>query len=148
MPPLRQRLREDPRELDDLLESMIAGLINEPLKETVAAVRASLHESVGRDYAWPGNVRELEQAVRRILLKRRYEGDECHAAPDRTNAFTSAIEAGSLDADALLGGYCALLYERCANYEEVARRTGLDRRTVRKYLVHATRAQTQRRQRK
>ena len=141
VPPLRQRLREDSRELDDLLESMIVRLIGEPVKETVAAVRASLHESVGRDYAWPGNVRELEQAVRRILLKRRYEGDERTAAPDRTSAFTSAIEAGSLDADALLGGYCALLYERCANYEEVARRTGLDRRTVRKYLVHATRAQ-------
>jgi DNA-binding CsgD family transcriptional regulator len=33
-----------------------------------------------------------------------------------------------------MSGYCALLYRRHGTYEEVARRTGLDRRTVKKYL--------------
>ena len=60
-------------------------------------------------------MRELEQAVRRILLTRRYEGDERGAAPDRAAHFAAAVDAGTLDADALLGGYCALLYERCGN---------------------------------
>jgi hypothetical protein len=41
-----------------------------------------------------------------------------------------------LNADALLGGYCALLYEQSGNYETVARLTKLDRRTVKKYLQH------------
>jgi len=39
-----------------------------------------------------------------------------------------------LDAAGLLSGYCALLYENCGNYEAVARRTNLDRRTVKKYV--------------
>jgi two-component system, NtrC family, response regulator HydG len=34
-------------------------------------------------------------------------------------------------------GYCALLYERFGTYEEVARRAGLDRRTVKKHVVAA-----------
>jgi hypothetical protein len=42
----------------------------------------------------------------------------------------SGIEAGSLDAETLLSGYCELLYERHGTYEEVARRTRLDRRTA------------------
>jgi ActR/RegA family two-component response regulator len=45
------------------------------------------------------------------------------------------VAGGTIDADALLGGYCALLYERCGNLEEVARRTNLDRRTVKRYLA-------------
>jgi hypothetical protein len=34
----------------------------------------------------------------------------------------------------LLAGYCQLLYERVGTYEAVARRTHLDRRTVKKYV--------------
>lgn len=47
----------------------------------------------------------------------------------------TAVAAGTLDADALLGGYCGLLSERGGNLEEVARRTNLDRRTVKRYLA-------------
>jgi DNA invertase Pin-like site-specific DNA recombinase len=46
----------------------------------------------------------------------------------------AGIGRGSLDADALLSDYCQLLYERHGTYEEVARRTKLDRRTVKAYL--------------
>jgi hypothetical protein len=79
-------------------------------------------------------VRELEQAVRRILLTRSYEGDSRPASKDLASGLAASVAAGSIDADALLGGYCALLYERCGNLEEVARRTRLDRRTVKRYL--------------
>lgn len=34
----------------------------------------------------------------------------------------------------LLAGYCSLLYKRYGTYEEVRRRTELDRRTVKKYV--------------
>jgi hypothetical protein len=37
---------------------------------------------------------------------------------------------GTLDADGLLAGYCTLLYERHRSYQEIARRTSLDRRAV------------------
>ena len=135
VPPLRQRLREDPRELDDLLDHLLARLTGQPSPALASEVRDILITSLGRDYAWPGNVRELEQAVRRVLLTRRCSGDTREAGLGPHAEFLSAIEAGKLDADALLAGYCGLLHARLGNYEEVARRTGLDRRTVRKYVA-------------
>ena len=44
----------------------------------------------------------------------------------------------ALDLDTLLAGYCALLFERHNTIEEVARRTKLDRRTVKRYLAMGT----------
>jgi hypothetical protein len=44
------------------------------------------------------------------------------------------VREGRIDAEGLLAGYCTLLYERHGTYEEVARRTALDRRTVKKYI--------------
>ena len=95
-----------------------------------------LGEGVGPGYAWPGNVRELEQAVRRILLKGSYEAQPAGDAPASSPGRLAAdVEAGTLDAHALLARYCQQLYERSGNYGEVARRTSLDRRTVRKYVA-------------
>ena len=55
----------------------------------------------------------------------------------------AGIAEGTMDADALLAGYCALLHERHGTYEEVARRSKLDRRTVKAYLgKHSKTAQT------
>jgi hypothetical protein len=82
-------------------------------------------------------VRELEQAVRRILLTKHYEGDHKAVAPDLRSQLAAGIDRGSLDADTLLSGYCRLLYDRHGTYEEVARRTKLDRRTVKAYLEKA-----------
>jgi DNA-binding NtrC family response regulator len=90
------------------------------------------------DYAWPGNVRELEQAVRRVLLTRRYQKDRIAMAPDLCGKLQAGIAGGTMDADTLLSGYCRLLYERAGTYEEVARRTRLDRRTVKAYIEKET----------
>ena len=84
------------------------------------------------------NVRELEQAVRRILLTRRYETDRPTSARSVRDELVAGIERGSLDADALLSAYCALLHQRHGTFEEVARRANLDRRTVKRYLSQAT----------
>ena len=46
----------------------------------------------------------------------------------------SEINGGRCDAEALLAEYCASLYSRFCTYEEVARITKLDRRTVKKYI--------------
>ena len=48
---------------------------------------------------------------------------------------TFMIETGALSADALIERYCALLYARSKSYVEVARITGLDRRTAKKYVA-------------
>jgi transcriptional regulator with PAS, ATPase and Fis domain len=133
VPPLRERIAEDPRELDDLVASILERVAGSA--ERAGELRDRLLASVGRDYAWPGNVRELEQAIRRLLLTGTYEGDHRAVAPDLRSRLTQGLEAGTLDADQLLTGYCTLLHERHRTIEEVARRTNLDRRTVKAYLA-------------
>jgi transcriptional regulator with PAS, ATPase and Fis domain len=134
VPPLRQRIAEDPRELDDLVAHLVLRLTGEKSTEAVDLVHSVIDGSLGRNYPWPGNVRELEQAVRRILLTKHYEGDHKAVAPDLQSRLRDGIDHGSVDADTLLSGYCQLLYERHGTYEEVARRTKLDRRTAKAYL--------------
>ena len=135
VPPLRQRIAEAPRELDDLLAVIVERLLGAADPAVAGQVRERLLADVGRDYAWPGNVRELEQATRRVLLTQHYRGDDQALAPDGRSRWLAGVEAGSLDADALLAGYCALLYARHGTLEEVARRANLDRRTVKAYLA-------------
>lgn len=130
VPPLRQRIAEEPAELDDLIALIVSRLTGENSPEITGLVRAKLDTT----YAWPGNVRELEQAVRRVLLTQKYEGDHRAVSPDLASGLMAGIQAGQLDADGLLAGYCTLLYERHNTIEEVARRTNLDRRTVKAYL--------------
>jgi transcriptional regulator with GAF, ATPase, and Fis domain len=87
------------------------------------------------DYAWPGNVRKLEQCIRRILLKRNYQIDRIAATSgDVEDSLITGIKEGSLNVQELLSHYCALLYDWVGSYEEVARKTALDRRTVKKYI--------------
>jgi len=134
VPPLRQRLDETPAELDDLVSLIVHRITGDRQGETIAAVLDSLAASPGRGYAWPGNVRELAQAVRRILLKGTYEGDSGTVAPDLCSKLQEGIAAGALEADALMAGYCRLLYGRLGSYEAAARRLHLDRRTVKAYI--------------
>jgi len=134
VPPLRQRLAEEPRELATLVGATVARLLGQPAPEPVELVMAAIRESPGPDYAWPGNVRELEQCVRRILLKRRYEGVSDAGSADAAAALAAGVRDGRLTARALLAGYARLLHERLGSYGEVARRLDLDWRTVKKHL--------------
>ncbi|MEE4359349.1 MAG: sigma 54-interacting transcriptional regulator [Desulfococcaceae bacterium] len=134
VPPLRQRIREDPLELDDLLAHTVERIVGTPSPELVHMVRSVIAEKPGPEYPWSGNVRELEQCVRRILLKRRYEGDDEENPSDLQTFLSRGTERGDLDAPSLLGAYCMLLYRRFGTYEAAARRSGLDRRTVKKYI--------------
>ena len=136
VPPLRQRLQELPSELDSLVENLVARMTGENSSELQSMVRNAIHENLGADYDWPGNVRELEQAVRRILLTRSYEGQE--RSSDLKDQIIAGIESGSLDAETLLSGYCTLLHQKHRTLEEVSRRTNLDRRTVKKYVALRT----------
>ena len=136
VPPLRVRLAEEPRELDVLLEALVERIMGEPDAEVVASVRGAIESDLPPGYGWPGNVRELEQVVRRVLLT---GGCVPRAASPSAGGddFLDAVQAGELTAKALTERYCALLHGRLGTYEEVARVTGLDRRTVRKYVVAA-----------
>jgi hypothetical protein len=134
VPTLRQRIAESPGELDDLVRVVVRRIAGENQHDLESIALEALHRDVPRDYAWPGNVRELEQAVRRILLTGRYASDLAVAANGQ-QGFSELAGSGRLSAKDLLGHYCAMLYRQLGTYAEVAERTGLDRRTARKYIV-------------
>jgi hypothetical protein len=133
VPTLRQRIFEDPRELEVLVTFLLTRIVGEARGDVVDMVLEVLRRDLLPGYPWPGNVRELEQAVRQILLTRNYR-----PAPGgfrEGSRLQGEMEAGGIDAPTLLKTYCRILYRRFGTYEEVARRTKLDRRTVKKYLV-------------
>jgi transcriptional regulator with GAF, ATPase, and Fis domain len=127
VPPLRQRIRETPRELDRLAHHLLHRICG---TDTRFPVVQKLKADIDRNYAWPGNVRELEQAIRRILLTGHYAGD--HAAQ---MDHEQPLEVGNLTAKELVEKYCRDLYTIYGNYGEVARRTALDWRTVKKNVT-------------
>ena len=134
VPSLRRRIAEDPAELDDLIALTVKRIVGEEDETVIGLVREALALDLPGDYDWPGNVRELEQAVRRILLTGTYRGEAKKADATPLAGLLEGVERGDLSARDLLARYCALIYDRVGRYEEVARRTGLDRRTVKKHV--------------
>jgi DNA-binding NtrC family response regulator len=132
VPSLRQRIIEEPRELEEMVSHLLARMLAESRQELVDMVLNALRRDLPPGYPWPGNVRELEQAVRRILLTGSYQGDT--AVAGETERIVTEMDEGNVDAQTLLTTYCRRLYERYGTYEEVARRLRIDRRTVKKYL--------------
>jgi DNA-binding NtrC family response regulator len=137
VPTLRQRIAESAAELEQLVRLLVERITGSPAPELTAAVLQSLEENVPREYPWPGNVRELEQAVRRILLTGRYAPDMRQGPRDEEAMLIEKLRAGELSAADLLSGYSAMLYRRLGTYADVAKRTGLDPRTSRKYVESA-----------
>lgn len=134
VPPLRQRIQEDPGELDDLLAHTLRRMVGQPSPELEDMVREVIAGQLGLNYPWPGNVRELEQCVRRVILSRHYEGRGMARQTDLAAGLARRLTDGDIDAQHLVSGYCRLLYQRFGTFEEVARHTRLDRRTVKKYI--------------
>ena len=134
IPPLRQRIAEDPGELAVVVDKVVARIVGGASEELRDEVLTVIERDLPTDYPWPGNVRELEQCVRRVLLTRRYDGDTSRRAAGPAAQLRAAIETGHLEARELVSRYCQLLYVRLGTYEEVARRTGLDRRTVKRHV--------------
>ena len=136
VPPLRTRIQECPHELDDLLNFTINKMTGLKSEKFTQKVKRIIDRRLGKDYQWPGNVRELEQCVRSVLLRRDYRGKETTPRGPATlkEALCQGLGEGTMAVPELLAGYCALLYQTHGTYEKVARITGLDRRTVKKYI--------------
>lgn len=136
VPPLRERIRELPSELDALLDFTIHRMTGIHATRLISKVKRIIDRRLGKHYRWPGNVRELEQCVRSVLLKRDYVGKEDGAALSLSDTLCQGIRSRSIPVPELLAGYCSLLYETAGTYEKVARMTGLDRRTVKKHIMN------------
>jgi len=134
VPTLQQRISENAGELDDLLAFTIERITGRTSLDLLAMTKRTIFDQLGKGYQWPGNVRELGQCVRRILLKRSYKNFFGKKSDVTTPGFLKDMENGNIDAKNLIKTYCRLLYDKFGTYGEVARRTGLDRRTVKKHI--------------
>ena len=135
VPTLRQRIAESPAELEQLVRLLVARVTGGEAPELAARVLEALERSLPRGYPWPGNVRELEQAVRRVLLTGSYAAQSEGDTLSEESALVEKLRAGTLSADELVTRYCGMLHRRLGSYAEVARVTGLDPRTSRKYVI-------------
>jgi hypothetical protein len=137
--PLRQRIREDSRELTILLDLTVQRITGVKSPELVKMVFQVIDQDLEPDYQWPGNVRELEQCVRGILLNRHYTPHAIETIDGSRSKLTEGLKQGTLDAKGIISGYCYVLYKKWGTYEAVARQTNLDRRTVKKHIQHWSR---------
>jgi len=135
VPPLWQRIEEDPRELEDLLEHTVKRIIGRPSEELVQRAREVIETDLKAGYRWPGNVRELAQCIRQIMLNGTYRSIHRDVSADALSRSEEKKNRLDLVARGLLQQHCHRLYCEFGTYGEVARRTRLDRRTVKKYIL-------------
>ena len=131
LPSLKKRIDQDPQELDLLVKHLVSKIAGTGATKLQDKVRTALHRPENRGYDWPGNVRELEQVIRRIILH-----GSCRLQRQRKQQEEPgcAIFARQPTVAELISHYCRLLYEKHNNFQAIARITGLDRRTVKKYI--------------
>jgi len=131
-PGLREQLVDSPEDLHALCRHIAINFAPDEADaladETTSWIRANLPS----DYSWPGNFRELEQCLRNVMIRSRYV--PTLPAPKPTllpeEALLVASEQGQLSAEELMQRYCTLIYSQLGNYEQAAKKLGLDRRTV------------------
>lgn len=140
LPPLRARLSEATQPLDELTQ-LIKGLCAS-LTDHAGADDEHIAQTIIRDvtheYAWPGNLHELAHAIAQVELLGSYhlsqEQRRTHGESVNAQALATSLACGEISIKELTEGYCLMLYEQLGTYEAVAARTGLDRRTVKKYI--------------
>ena len=86
-----------------------------------------------RGFRWAGNFRELEQALRSILVHGDYVPPSFPAETGGSDLAHRLAQTGWTLRE-LTESYVSELYRRTPNYEELARRLEVDRRTIKRYV--------------
>ena len=134
-PSLAEALDGSSKELENLVgfvAERIAGPDEAP--ELTSETCAWINSRLGPNYAWPGNFRELQQCVRNVLIHREYHPEDLGGTGSSEEQLREELGKGKLTMEEVQSRYVTLVYFRTGNYEEVARRLEIDRRTVKKYL--------------
>ena len=90
--------------------------------------------NLGMDYPWPGNVRELEQCLRNLLIRGDYVPMASGNGGPPYDPDAAFFERCDMTAEELMRRYVAALHRRHGSVLATAKASGLDRRTVKKYL--------------
>ncbi len=134
-PSLQEQLKEEPSDLMRLVRLLAERSVGSEEAAHLAEESIQwIEENLGATYPWAGNVRELEQCVRSILIRGSYDSAQLNKSQTGGLALTGILMKLDLSADELLRQYCTAHYARCKNYQEVARRLQLDRRTVKEKI--------------
>jgi len=131
LPPLRQKINEYPGELEGLTTHLVYKIAGQQAEKLLDVVLSTLDSREILEYDWPGNVRELEQVIRRILLHGTCKLTKSNV---RTDAFCEIMLKEQPSVAELTSRYCRILFQQHHTLQAVARITGLDRRTVKKYI--------------
>ena len=133
--PLRELLDGREEELRQLVLILVKRMLAADDAEAFAEEASDwIISHLGMDYPWPGNVRELEQCLRNLLLRGNYTPIVRIEATPATDLGTQMADSGCSLAE-LTRGYLQALYRREGSVLAVAKASGLDRKTVRKYLA-------------
>lgn len=136
-PSLREILDESYDELGYLVRYIAGKVAGEseidPLSDEVLR---GVERDLGRDCPWPGNFRELEQCVKNFLIHGSYRPSPVTGMPQKKGIDT-LFEQGTVSAQEMLRCYTFHVHAASPSIGEAARRLGLDRRTVKKYLDSA-----------
>lgn len=135
-PTLREQIDSDAGALDSIVLHLAKGMVGPEEGELLAEEALQwITKALPRDYPWPGNVRELEQCLRNILIRKGYEPlATAGETRSETGRLLNLISERRATADELLTHYCRLIHAETSNWQESARRLGLDHRTVRAYV--------------
>jgi Sigma-54 interaction domain len=125
-PSLSEQLQGPGDELRHLVLHVASRVAGEDESPALAedALRV-IERRLGARYPWHGNFRELEQCVRGVMV----HGDYTPVVVSPSSGHAGVLE-GLLTEDELLRWYTTLVYKQTGSYQEVARRLGIDRRTV------------------
>ncbi len=137
IPSLKKRIEQTPEEMELLTGRLLKKIIGINDKAIENNILDQIRKALPPTYSWKGNVRELEQFIRHILINEQVSMPEYSASNSIPSQLEEELRAGKLTIHELSKQYCEHLYGQFGTYQEVAKRTGLDRRTVKKYLNSA-----------
>ena len=116
IPSLRDRIKKEPKELDNMLIHIISKIGVRDYKELVVIVKETIDKQLGKSYLWLGNIKELEQCVHRVLLKGEYKGRELGIEKNNMQTLCNKIKAETIDAKTILSIYCYTLYKKTYDF--------------------------------
>ncbi len=132
MPTLRERIHENPQELNFMVRRLLPKILHDPDDSLAAEIEALILDSLPRGYPWRGNIRELEQCIRQICIRGSYDFNR--QMEGKKKAVLEDCFGHQPPLQELIADYCRYLYHRLGSYEGVARAAGIDRRTAKRYI--------------
>lgn len=133
-PSLKEQIQNQSEELENIVQHLAQRICPEEPEIVTRDVVDWITTNLPANYSWPGNFRELEQCVRNVLVRREY-----HPLPTRDQAKEKTLFAmlGSLSLSAaeLTRVYATLIYRQTGSYVASGQVLGVDRRTVKEWLL-------------